>query len=332
VEWHNIDHRSSSSVHYTFETILYDPVHHPTPTGDGEIEFLYQQVSHTFGMGTDNAYWTTGIMSNDHLDGLQYSYWNGYHPAASVIESNRALKFTTVEPIRELQVHNFELILEPEGLPITIPSNGGSFDFNFEITNNGTNPDTADFWMDLTLPDGSTSEPVFIRYTFGIGAGVSFSRDMNQFVPARAPGGDYTFNAYAGSYSSGTIFSEDHFDFDKSGFDANGGGEWLLTGWEEEPAGITAVIQLPEKYELSSASPNPFNPTTNLSFALPEAGRVKLLVFNTLGRQVATLSDGWKTAGWHTAAFDGSQLSSGIYFYTLQAGDFIQTKKMLLVK
>ena len=332
VEWHDMDHRSSSSVNYTFETILYDPAHHPTPTGDGEIEFLYQQVEHTSGQGTDNAYWTTGIMSNDHLDGLQYAYWNAYHSAAPSLVGSRALKFTTIEPIREPQVHNFEMTLEPEGIPITIPSNGGSFDFNVEISNNGTTQDAADLWMDVTLPAGGTSDPVFIRYALGVGAGVSFSRDMNQFVPSRAPAGNYTYNAYAGSYSSGTIYSEDHFDFNKSGFDASGGGDWLLTGWEEELSSISAIIQPPERYELSSAFPNPFNPTTDISFALPEAGEVKLLVFNTLGRQVATLTDGWKTAGWYTATFDASQLSSGIYFYTLQSGDFVQTRKMLLVK
>lgn len=332
VEWHNIDHRSSGSLHYTFEAILYDPAHHPTPTGDGEIEFLYHQVTHTSGMGTDNAYWTTGIMSNDHLDGLEYAYWNSYHPAAFTLENGRVVKFTTIEPIREPQVHYFEMTLEPEGLPITIPSYGGNFDFYAEITNNGTTIDAADVWMDVTFPDASTSEPVFIRYALGVGAGVSFGRDMNQYAPGSAPAGDYTYNAYAGSYASGAIFSEDHFDFDKSGFDAASGGDWLLTGWEEESSSVSAIIQLPQRYELSSAAPNPFNPATDITFALPEAGNVKLLVFNTLGRQVAALADGWKAAGWYTATFDASQLSSGIYFYTLQSGDFVQTKKMLLVK
>ena len=332
VEWHNIDHRYSGSQYYTFEAILYDPAFYPTPTGDGEIEFLYQQVTHISGQGTDNAYWTTGIMSNDHLYGLQYAYWNGYHPAAPAIESGRVIKFTTVEPNREPQPHDLIITLEPEGLPITIPSFGGNFDYNVEIANTGTTPDAADIWLDVTLPSGSTTEPVLIRYALGLGAGESLSRDMNQSIPGRAPAGDYTYNAYAGSYISGTIFSEDHFDFDKSGFDANGVGDWLLTGWEEESSNVSAITHLPERYELSSASPNPFNPSTGITFALPDAGNVKLVVFNTLGRQVATLSDGWKAAGWYTAAFDGSQLSSGIYFYTLQAGDFVQTKKMLLVK
>lgn len=332
VEWHNVDHRDSGTQLHTFEVVLYDPAHYPTPTGDGEIEFLYQQVTPIAGVSSDNDYFTTGIMSNDHLDGLQYAYWNSYHPAAPALEFGRALKFTTIEPIREPQIHTLEISLEPVGLPITVPAGGGSFDFYAEITNTGTLLDAADVWLDATMPDGTTAGPIFIRYGLAVGAGVSFGRDMSQTIPGIAPAGDYTYNAYAGSYATGAIFSEDHFDFSKSGFDANSGGEWTVTGWEEETSVLSSIEPRPERYELGSASPNPFNPTTDIVFALPDAGNVKLVVFNTLGRQVATLADGWKAAGWHTAAFDASQLSSGIYFYTLQSGDFFQTKKMLLVK
>ena len=332
VEWHNVDHMSGGSQPHTFEAIIYDPAHYPTPTGDSEIEFLYQAVTPTAGSGTDNPYFTTGIMSNDHLDGVQYAYWNSYHPAAPELTSGRVLKFTTVEPVREPQVHNFEITLEPEGLPITIPAGGGAFDYRADVTNNGMSADAADVWINATMPTGGTAGPMLLRYGLGLGAGASLGRDMTQNVPGNAPAGDYTYNAYAGNYDLGTIFAEDHFEFTKSGIDASGSGEWMLTGWEDGTTGIADLIRVPERYELGSASPNPFNPSTDIAFALPEAGNVRLIVFNTLGREVATLADGWKPAGWHNATFEASQLSSGIYFYTLQAGDFFQTKKMLLVK
>ena len=332
VEWHNMDHRVSGTQPQTFEVILYDPAHYPTPTGDGEIEFLYQQITVVEGQSTDNDFFTTGMMSNDHLDGLQYAFWNSYHPAAPDLITGRALKFTTVEPVREPQVHNFEITLDPNGLPITIPAGGGNFDYYVEVTNNGTNLDAADVWINATMPTGGTFGPILLRYGLGVGAGESFGRDMIQDVPGSAPTGDYTYNAYAGNYDNNIIYSEDHFDFTKSGFDAAGSGDWLITGWEGDSSVPAGTIQLPDRYELGSASPNPFNPATDIAFALPEAGNVKLVVFNTLGREVVTLADGWKSAGWHSATFEASQLSSGIYFYTLQAGDFFQTKKMLLVK
>ncbi len=89
---------------------------------------------------------------------------------------------------------------------------------------------------------------------------------------------------------------------------------------------------LPEQYILSQNYPNPFNPNTQISYALPEASQVTLEVFNSLGQKVATLVDAQKSAGYHTASFDASQLSSGVYLYKLSTPGFSQTKKMLLVK
>ncbi|MBI9071001.1 MAG: T9SS type A sorting domain-containing protein [Melioribacteraceae bacterium] len=78
--------------------------------------------------------------------------------------------------------------------------------------------------------------------------------------------------------------------------------------------------------------PNPFNPTTKISYQLPESGFVSLKVYNSLGKEVAELVNGMKTEGRYNAVFDASNLSSGIYFYTIQVNDFTQTNKMLLVK
>ncbi|MBU1937256.1 T9SS type A sorting domain-containing protein, partial [bacterium] len=88
---------------------------------------------------------------------------------------------------------------------------------------------------------------------------------------------------------------------------------------------------MPLKYSLS-AYPNPFNPSTRITFDLKKAGHVSLKVFDLLGREVAILVDEVHPAGIHNATFDGSDLPSGIYFYRLQAGDFVQTKKMVLLK
>jgi len=90
--------------------------------------------------------------------------------------------------------------------------------------------------------------------------------------------------------------------------------------------------QIPVKYELSQNYPNPFNPVTNIKFAIPEAANVSLKIYDMLGRLVEVYMDGFLSAGYYNAEIDGTKLTSGVYFYTLSAGNFKETKKMLLVK
>jgi hypothetical protein len=95
---------------------------------------------------------------------------------------------------------------------------------------------------------------------------------------------------------------------------------------------IGEVSSQPLSYVLQQNMPNPFNPTTLINYELPEAGHVVLKVYNMLGQEVATLVDEMEEAGFKTARFDGSNLSSGVYFYRLTAGGFSDMKKMILVK
>ncbi|MFH1194503.1 MAG: T9SS type A sorting domain-containing protein [bacterium] len=88
----------------------------------------------------------------------------------------------------------------------------------------------------------------------------------------------------------------------------------------------------PNDFLLSQNYPNPFNPTTLISYQLPAISKVQLKVYDVLGREIATLVDEEKPAGNYNVTFNGEGLPSGVYFYSLQAGDFHQTKKMLLLK
>jgi hypothetical protein len=96
---------------------------------------------------------------------------------------------------------------------------------------------------------------------------------------------------------------------------------------------INISSEVPDKYDLIQNYPNPFNPATNINFKLPERSFVTIKVYNLLGQLVKVLIDNKRyDAGVYQALFDGSTLSSGIYFYTLQTEKFTQTKRMVLLK
>lgn len=89
---------------------------------------------------------------------------------------------------------------------------------------------------------------------------------------------------------------------------------------------------IPDKYELLQNYPNPFNPITTIKFSLPEDKVVNLKIFNILGETVKVLLNEEKKAGLHTVQFDASSLSSDVYFYSLETGNYKSVKKMMLIK
>ena len=90
--------------------------------------------------------------------------------------------------------------------------------------------------------------------------------------------------------------------------------------------------EIPIEFSLNQNHPNPFNPSTNIQFSLPQSSYVTLEVFNTLGERVGVLASEELSAGTYNYSWDASNLTSGIYFYKLQAGEFVETKKMMLLK
>jgi len=94
----------------------------------------------------------------------------------------------------------------------------------------------------------------------------------------------------------------------------------------------TILSTTPKSYSLSQNYPNPFNPTTKISFSLPKNSDVKLVVFDILGKEVATLVNDYRTAGTHQVEFNASNLASGVYLYRIEAGEFRDVKRMMLIK
>jgi len=120
---------------------------------------------------------------------------------------------------------------------------------------------------------------------------------------------------------------------DPSYFSGTGGFQPVLAALLGNLVAVNPVNnQVPQVYSLNQNYPNPFNPVTNIKFSIPVAGNVKLVIFDILGREVKTLLNDVKPAGNYVVDFNAAELSSGAYFYRLESGNFVETKKMLLVK
>lgn len=229
-------------------------------------------------------------------------------------------------------VPNVTTTLTPVNPPIQIPAAGGSFDFNIAVTNGEATPQTFDIWTDVRLPNGNPFGPIIGPVNVTIPGGVTVDRDRSQAVPAGAPPGMYYYNSYVGDYPD-DIWNSDNFPFEKmlTGDGAPVSG-WTCSGQGFEEWMSQTEVVIPSEFAVTGVYPNPFNPTTQISFSLPIDSKVVLTVYDVNGRQVATLVDGYRTAGVHDVTFDASNLASGIYVYILFAGDFTASGKMVLLK
>ena len=124
-----------------------------------------------------------------------------------------------------------------------------------------------------------------------------------------------------------------------------GNGKYLVKGTSDYLSKLNDILQskfgvnskekeqiIPKEYSLYQNYPNPFNPTTTIKFDLPNDGLVQLEIFDILGRRIVSLLEEYKTAGSYEQVFNASSLASGVYVYKLQAGDFVSSKKMILLK
>ena len=164
------------------------------------------------------------------------------------------------------------------------------------------------FTTTITFPEGSPKD--FI-YKYGLnGYDVEAGFATNHEVMLEDDGQAITISDTFGS--AGTLYTP-YIDM-------------LLSVRELPNAGVPNVFSLKQNY------PNPFNPSTTIGFSLPQAGKTMIRVYNVMGQQVSVMDLGQMKAGVFEVTVDGSQLSSGVYFYRLDSGQFSATKKMMLVK
>jgi len=218
-------------------------------------------------------------------------------------------------------VASVEINLTPDNAPITIPPSGGTFTYDVSVKNHETTAQTFDGWIDLVFPDSSVFGPVILRTGLQLAAnGTIIRNDLSQAIPASFPAGTYVMRAQTGVYPN-DAWSLSSFTFEK----AASGSVGLASLSSQLEAGFNSSI-------ITSVSPNPFNPTTAISFQLSADSFVNLTVYDIAGRKVAELANGQQEAGVHRLTFDGSNLSTGVYLARIQVGDQEQVARMMLVK
>lgn len=135
-------------------------------------------------------------------------------------------------------------------------------------------------------------------------------------------GGNYQVNGTLGQSFVGNISSSNNIN--------------LIGFWYTVEGFVTDIQEeqnlLPTEYFLTQNYPNPFNPATKIQYGVKERNNIKIAIFNTIGEELRILINELKEPGTYEITFDASSLSSGIYFYRLQAGNFVETKKMILMR
>lgn len=221
--------------------------------------------------------------------------------------------------------------------------------------------DGFDTKYDLAKPPVSpASEAVqtYFSYSNWSQLFTKYAGDIKQAYQNPMPGKSWSFNAYSKTagdliLSWNNIISEipeeirNYYKFELAGPGISSSinmlsslsytvnilaGEILTFHINSTPVSAGDTGPLNFKYELSQNYPNPFNPATIISYQIADAGIVNIVVYNSLGEQVSQLLNEYKNAGSYQVKFDGSRLSSGIYYYKISAGDFVEVRKMVILK
>ena len=191
-----------------------------------------------------------------------------------------------------------------------------------------------------TTDGGITWMPVSVG---GSGFVAGFSGSGSDFFAAEG-GSVYRSTDHGATWAAsftGSIGGLNHLDFGVNGSNvygwtvSAGGSIAAFSGTVSSVA--SSISSLPSEFALDQNYPNPFNPSTKIQFAIPASSHVSLKIYNSLGEEVATLVDNVMNAGTYSIEWNGknhfnSTVASGVYFYRLTAGSFVQTKKMLMIK
>jgi hypothetical protein len=266
--------------------------------------------------GTDLVIWYTG---------------HGFQTGTTLSETDRAL-------LTDYLTNGGNLFLTGEGIGFDLRNDDAFYHTMLHVNYNGNRPT-------LDHIDGVSGDVVGDDFGFLIQDASGDGEDQQRQHAVTPLDGDETavpIFVYTGSLFNAGVRLETatykavYLGFGYEGINNSDDRNLLMTRILDWMFPLDAVDPgpgtLPTVYALEQNFPNPFNPETTIPFALPERSHVRLSVFDLLGREVAVLVNGVMDAGTHDATFNGAELSSGVYFYRMEANDFTQTRKLMLMK
>jgi hypothetical protein len=280
---------------------------HPAERGDGNRVFILPSINGNVG---PDVYWYSSI----HRDGILFSpdtvRVTLTADMAPAIAGGFDPNTDTVKIVWEDALWRSIQILEQGVFPQVwnMTRQGLTNTYTLTFTVHGNTHYNMQYRLRYTGPNGEVTE--------GGGLGVQ-NPYRTRFIQPLGP------NSFPTSYSAPT----DVWDTDGAPLPGEAPYFQILNSVELEPG-----LGQPVAYRLVQNYPNPFNPATRIRYTLPERSAVTLKVFNVLGQQVGTLVNEVQEQGNYVALFDAKGLASGVYYYRLEAGDFTQTMKMLLMK
>ena len=275
---------------------------------------LYDDGLHHDSLASDNIWgnskWLSGLPEDTYLIGisthdLTVDYVHNFPPVPG---------FTTIGPV--VVVGDTITSTDKE------PNPGDQLSYRFNLQNIGLTGIAENIRSGLFIQDTCAKLVGLsknLRPSYGnIAPGDIKLGSANQtiYFSDQCSGGHYISFLFE-IYSNNNHFWNDTFDI------------WIF----KDPAGISIEDKnMPKEFTLKQNYPNPLNPSTNITFTLPKSVYVTLEVFNTLGQKVATLLDKKLNAGSHDVQFNAADLPSSIYFYRIQAGEFSQVRKMVMLR
>jgi len=344
VEWSQVRARWNTSVRETFQVILYDPAFVPSITGDGIIEFVYNDITNSDG-GSGENYCSVGWEDSTENIGFSISYSNTMSPGCATLTDHRVYRITTnngrggVAGNVTVQNGDFsDIMVESSTGQWGMADETGYYAVRDIIPGNVDVTISKDGWFPANLTGIPVSENIF---SSGQNATIS-QCPIPQNLEATSAGhgfihlewsavdhadlagyaiyrSNYQYGIFAKVNSNpvnGTTF-DDYFE----GVDGNSYWYYVQAVFEGDDyeavslgsdkdnadfaTGINDQVELPKEFSVAQNYPNPFNAQTMLSFAMPEGGHVTVQIFNVLGQEVRNLYDGYHDAGFVSLIWNG---------------------------
>ena len=299
--YYSLSHKDADGIYINSTSITGFDVNVPIYHIDVGVSITDHKMASAYDVGANKAQImlvATRFLSNNSKDLVSYKL---------NMNNNASSEYTYIIGASSGDVPRFPDVVAPQN---TIDDFRLSFAMNFY-----GNPDYADsvLFTESVKTSGNAWTPL---HRVSLGTGGSNSHSKYSKVGVKLNSADNVFVLWSNSTTKHGYYGQN----------------FLCTYNADSPTGVETEKTIPADFSLSQNYPNPFNPSTKISWQSPVGSHQTLMIYDVLGNEVATLVNEYKPAGSYEVNFDASKLSSGVYIYKIQAGDFVNSKKMLLLK